>query len=100
MTLRPSLSHYLLLPLAVFATPALAAGPDPALPHARVRAQDDLFHAANGAWLERTTLPAGKSEVYAADLPAIVNAQVRAIVDDLRRRPQRPGSDAPKLAIG
>ncbi|MFC5459635.1 hypothetical protein [Massilia niabensis] len=97
MTFRPSILPCLLLPLAVFATPALAAGQAPALPHAAVRVQDDLFLAANGAWLDRTTVPADKSEVYAADLPAIINARVRAIVDDLRRQPQPAGSDARKL---
>jgi putative endopeptidase len=49
-----------------------------------LRAQDDLYRAANGAWLASTAIPADRNEVYAADLPAIINARVRGIVDDLR----------------
>lgn len=97
MTLRPAIFRRLLLPLAVFALPALAAAPDPAARGAAVRVQDDLFLASNGAWLDSTPIPADKSEVYGADLPAIVNARVRTIVDDLRRQPQPAGSNARKL---
>lgn len=90
MTLRPSLRHCLLLPLAaLFITLPLSAG--------AVRPQDDLFLAANGAWLNSTTIPADKPEIYAADFPATVNARVRAIVDALRSRPQPAGSNARKL---
>ena len=62
-----------------------------------VRPQDDLFLAANGAWLARTSIPPDRSEVYAADLPASVNARVRGLVEDLRRHPQAPGSIGRKL---
>jgi len=74
-----------LLPLllaACISSPAAALDTsrlDPA-----TRANDDLFRAANGAWLAATAIPAERSEVYGADLPASVNARVRAIVDGLR----------------
>jgi predicted metalloendopeptidase len=58
-----------------------------------VRAQDDLYRAANGAWLGHTAIPPDRNEIYAADLPATVNARVRGIVDDLRRQ-ARPDNGA------
>lgn len=87
MLLRPALLACLILPSLVL--PAAAAS--------GVRAQDDLYLAANGAWLDRTTIPADKAEVYAADLPAIVNARVRGLVDGLRSQPHAPGSIERKL---
>ena len=87
MTLRPLRFACLILPFLVL--PATAAP--------GVRAQDDLFLAANGAWLAGTTIPADQSEVYAADLPAIVNARVRGLVAGLRAQPQAPGSIERKL---
>ncbi|KQQ86593.1 hypothetical protein ASF77_20040 [Massilia sp. Leaf139] len=62
-----------------------------------MRPQDDLYLAANGAWLARTAIPANRSEVYAADLPLVVNARVRGLVEGLRRQPQAPGSIGRKL---
>lgn len=62
-----------------------------------VRPQDDLFLAANGAWLARTSIPPDRSEAYAADLPATVNARVRGLVEGLRKAPQAPGSIGRKL---
>jgi putative endopeptidase len=53
-----------------------------------VRAQDDLYRAANGAWLDKAEIPADKDEIYAADLPATINARVHEIVDELHKRPQ------------
>ncbi|HBI69353.1 MAG TPA: hypothetical protein DDZ22_10140, partial [Massilia sp.] len=85
----------LLLLAACITLPAAAldtARLDPA-----TRANDDLFRAANGAWLAATAIPAERSEVYGADLPASVNARVRAIVDGLRAHPQAPGSIERKL---
>ena len=87
MTLDPFRLAFLLLPFLIL--PAAAAP--------GVRPQDDLYQAANGAWLARTAIPADRSEVYAADLPATVNARVRGLVDGLRSAPQAPGSTARKL---
>jgi putative endopeptidase len=58
-----------------------------------VRAQDDLYRAANGAWLGSTAIPPDRNEIYAADLPVVINARVRGIVDDLRRQ-ARPDNGA------
>ena len=94
MRLRPCRLPLLLL-AACITLPAAAldtARLDPA-----TRANDDLFRAANGAWLAATAIPAERSEVYGADLPASVNARVRAIVDGLRAHPQAPGSIERKL---
>lgn len=87
MTLLPFRFACLLVPFLV-----LPAAADPG-----VRPQDDLYQAANGAWLARTAIPTDQSEVYAADLPAIVNARVRRLVDGLRSAPQTPGSTGRKL---
>lgn len=57
-----------------------------------VTARDDLYRAANGTWLDATVIPADKSEVYGADLPATVSLRLRHILDDLRKRPQAAGS--------
>lgn len=70
------------------------AAPGPDQPAA---ARADLYLAANGAWLAATVIPPERSEVYRADLPASVNARVRAIVEDLRRTPQLAGSVQRKL---
>lgn len=67
----------LFLALAAFCTLPAAARDDP---------RDNLYLAANGAWLDATVLPPDRAEVYGADLPASVNARVRAIVEDLRNQ--------------
>lgn len=66
-------------------------------PHASVRVQDDLYRAVNGAWIEATVIPPNRSEAYGAELPDVVDQRVRAIVEDLARKPQRPGSVARKV---
>jgi putative endopeptidase len=81
---RPFLLACLCLPLLASATPS-------------VRVQDDLYRAANGAWLDAATIPPDRNEVYAADLPAIVNERVRGIVDDLRKAFQAEGSTGRKV---
>jgi len=87
-----------LLPLLFASFTVLpAAALDTARLDRTVRANEDLFRAANGAWLAATTIPAERAEVYGADLPASVNARVRATVDDLRKQPQAAGSIERKL---
>ena len=94
------MSHRTLLPLllalaALSTLPAAgraAPGPDPL-----AAARRDLYLAANGAWLDATVIPPDRAEVYRADLPASVNARVRAIVEDLRRTPQPADSMQRKL---
>lgn len=87
-----------LLPLLLAACTTLpAAALDTTRIDPAVRANDDLYRAANGAWLAAAVIPPGQPEVYGADLPARVNARVRAIVEDLRMRPQAAGSIERKL---
>ena len=86
----------LLLALAALSTLPAAGSAAPA-PDQPAAARGDLYLAANGAWLDATGIPPERSEVYRADLPASVNARVRAIVEDLRKTPQPAGSVQRKL---
>jgi putative endopeptidase len=70
-----------------------AQGFDPA-----VRAQDDLFRAANGRWLAATEIPADKAGYGAIiQLRDLSDARVRAIVDELATQTHAPGSAAQKV---
>jgi putative endopeptidase len=63
-----------------------------------VRAQDDLFRAANGQWLKSTEIPADKAEYGAfIQLRDQSDARVRAIVDELATQTHAPGSVAQKV---
>ncbi|MDT8999618.1 M13 family metallopeptidase [Paucibacter sp. APW11] len=63
-----------------------------------VRAQDDLFRAANGGWLNRTKIPADKADYGAFTMLADQSdAQVRAIVDELARSQPPLGSIEQKV---
>ncbi len=88
----------LLLLLALGAARAAAGASQQAGPTSAVRVQDDLYRAANGAWLDQAIIPPDRNEIYAADLPAVVNARVRGIVDELRRHTQPPASVGRKVA--
>ena len=59
-----------------------------------VRPQDDLYGFVNGRWLNDTVIPDDRvSYSAAAELIEKTNADIRAIVDDFARRPERqPGS--------
>jgi len=64
-----------------------------------VRVQDDLFRAANGAWLNKTEIPADKAEYGTfVQLSDLSDKRVRAIVDELAGKPQKPGSVQAKIA--
>ena len=63
-----------------------------------VRAQDDLFLAANGGWLSRTEIPADKSSFGTfVQLRDMSDARMRAIVEELAKGKQRPGSNEAKI---
>lgn len=62
-----------------------------------VRVQDDLFRAANGAWLDGTPIPAGKSYVIGVEVNDINDARIRAIVDDMTARSNKAGSIEQKV---
>lgn len=76
---------------------APAGGLDTASFNPAVRAQDDLFRAANGAWLDATPIPAGKSHVIGVEVNDINDARIRAIVDDMAARWHRAGSIEQKV---
>jgi putative endopeptidase len=52
---------HLLFCLPAFTFAAATSGIDPSHFDAKVRFQDDLYHAANGGWQRRTAIPADKS---------------------------------------
>lgn len=60
-------------------------------------ARDDLYRAANGAWLDATVIPADKSDVYGADLPGTIRVRLRSILDKLRSQPETGSGNGRKL---
>ena len=65
---------------------------------AAVRAQDDLFRAANGGWLKATDIPADKPEFGTfIQLRDLSDARVRAIVDELALQTHPTGSVQQKV---
>ncbi|MBW8811969.1 MAG: M13 family metallopeptidase [Caulobacterales bacterium] len=86
--------------VAAVARPAIGAwgfdveGMDPA-----VRPGDDFFRYGGGSWLKTTQIPPDRPSwgpFFA--LRAKAEADVKAILDDLIRRPQEPGSPEQKIA--
>jgi putative endopeptidase len=58
-----------------------------------VRAQDDLFHAANGGWIKATEIPADKSEYGSfIQLRDLSDQRARAIVEELAKKQLKAGS--------
>ncbi|WP_374569013.1 M13 family metallopeptidase [Ideonella sp.] len=88
--------------LVHLATASFAAAPvagldrpgfDPA-----VRAQDDLFHAANGGWMKTTEIPADKPEYGSfIQLRDLSDQRARAIVEELAKQQLKPGSVEQKV---
>ena len=69
------------------------SGFDPA-----VRAQDDLFRAANGGWLKATEIPADKPEYGTfIQLRDLSDGRVRAIVDELATQHHPAGTVQQKV---
>jgi len=65
-----------------------------------LRAQDDLFLAANGKWLKRTEIPADKSSFGTfVQLSDLSDARLRSIVDALKAKPQAVGSVEQKIGF-
>ncbi|MBT9596071.1 MAG: M13 family metallopeptidase [Vitreoscilla sp.] len=88
--------------LVHLATTSLAATPAAGLDTAgfdpSVRAQDDLFRAANGGWLKNTEIPADKPEYGTfIQLRDLSDKRVRAIVDELATRQYPKGSVEQKV---
>ena len=100
MLLRPLALAAALLSLSL-AAQAQTSGLDRAGFDPAVRAQDDLFRAANGHWLNTVEMPADKSEYGAfIQLRDKSDREVRAIVEALAARTDNPkGSVAEKVAL-
>ncbi|MBT9493408.1 MAG: M13 family metallopeptidase [Paucibacter sp.] len=79
----------LLLSAGLAHSAAPTSGLDLAGFDAKVRAQDDLFLAANGAWVSKTAIPADKAEYGSFyQLRDLSDQRVRAIVEALAAKPQ------------
>jgi predicted metalloendopeptidase len=83
--------------LAAFALALPAAAHAPVAIDATIVARDDLYRAANSAWLDATAIPADKSEVYGADLPGTIRTRLRAILESLRAQAQAESGNGGKL---
>lgn len=63
-----------------------------------VRAQDDLYRAVNGRWLDETEIPADRPRHGSfSQLNDRTDAQLRDLVDELVAVPQAPGSVADQV---
>ena len=64
-----------------------------------IRAQDDLYRAVNGAWLDRTEIPADKSNYGAfTQLDDQASNEIKAIIEETATHAQKAGSDEQKVA--
>jgi len=80
------------------AAPVLVSGIDATAFDKTVRPQDDFFRYVNGAWLDKTPIPADKPS-YGSFEVLYDKAQddLRAIVEDAGKKGGAPGSDARKI---
>ncbi|MFO1250641.1 MAG: M13 family metallopeptidase [Inhella sp.] len=98
--LRPAALAAALLSLSLAAPAQTQSGLDRAGFDPAVRAQDDLFRAANGQWLKTVEIPADKPEYGTfIQLRDKSDREVRAIVEGLAAKPQAAGSVAEKVAL-
>ena len=78
---------------------ALQSGIDVAALSPTIRIQDDFYRHVNGAWSDKTEIPADKSRWGAFDeLREASLTQVRAIIDGAVKRPGAVGSEPRKIA--
>ena len=103
MDLKIELRHIALAALLMSTGLAFGASPTSGLDlpgfDTGIRAQDDLFRAANGGWVSKTQIPADKPEYGAwIELRDLSDQRIRAIVDELAAKPQKPGSVEHKIA--
>lgn len=77
----------------------LASGLDQANFDRNVRPQDDLFRAVNGAWLDKTKIPADRSSYSAfAAIGEQAEKDLHAIIEDCAQAKQSaPGSETRKI---
>ena len=80
------------------APPAPVSGIDTTAFDKSVRPQDDFFRYVNGAWLDRTPIPADKASYGSFEvLFDKAESDLRAIVEDAAKSGGAPGSDARKI---
>lgn len=86
-------------PLAASAPKALASGMITAHFDAATRAQDDLFRAVNGKWLDTFEIPADKSNYGSfTKLDDDAEAQLKAIIDEMAANKNvATGTEAQKI---
>jgi putative endopeptidase len=86
------------LTLSVALKAAPASGIDPANLDKSVRVQDDLYRAINGSWLQRTEIPADKSNygVFTA-LDDLSRERIRRLIEEIAATSHPPGTDARKI---
>lgn len=78
---------------------ALKSGVSPENFDKSVRAQDDFYHHVSGAWLERTEIPADKSNYGSfTKLFDDAEAHLKAIIDEIAADPGEAGSERRKIA--
>jgi putative endopeptidase len=84
---------------AALAGEALTSGLDPENMDRNVRPQDDLFRAVNGAWLEKTPIPADRARYGAfMAIEDQVEKDLRAIVEACAEaKDNPPGSEEQKI---
>ncbi len=89
----------LLLAAGVAAAAPLNSGLDLAGFDPASRAQDDLFRAANGRWVDTTEIPADKADFGTfIQLRDKSDKEVRAIVEELAAKKQKAGSVEQKIS--
>ncbi len=80
------------------AAPPLVSGIDVAAFDKSVRPQDDFFRYVNGAWLDKTPIPADKPSYGSFEiLYDKAQDDLRAIVEEAGKTGGAPGSDARKI---
>jgi putative endopeptidase len=85
--------------LTTTACSTLKNGVATAMMDTTVRPGDDFFRYANGAWLEKTEIPADKASFsVTTELIDRTDAQLNGIIQDLAKNPQKPGSDGQRIA--
>jgi putative endopeptidase len=79
-------------------TPTSRSGIDRSGMDPKVRPQDDLFLAMNGAWVKRTEIPSDKSAWGAFyELRDRTDHQVRGLIEGLQATRPAPGTNAQKV---
>lgn len=96
---RIALTTALVLHATLLHATSLASGIDKSALDPNVRAQDDLFLAANGNWLQNTAIPADKADWgITREMRDRADTRVRQIVEDLAKERHSVGSIEQKIS--